>query len=196
MGHAHRMQIAGGIYHLTSRGNDRAPLYRDQPDYDAFGRMLEKVCDTYEWHCHAYCFMPNHYHLIAETTQPNLAAGMHVLNLSYARWSNWRHHRSGHVFERPYHDELITRDSHLLEAYRYVALNPVRAGLCAGPAGWPWTSYRATAGAESAPGFLRIERVRGCFAWAKGDGAAEFEQFVCAGLVSMNLAAAAYTNRP
>jgi putative transposase len=195
MAEAHRTQIPGGLYHLTSRGNDRAPLYHDEPDYVAFERTFAKVCDRYEWECHAYCVMPNHYHLIVETPEANLAAGMHVLNLSYARWFNWRHGCTGHVFQGPYRDALITEEPHLLECYRYVALNPVRARLCADPADWPWASYRATAGVEPAPPFLQVERVRGFFSWSKSDGTAEFEQFVRAGLTSMNLAAVAYSNR-
>src|SRR5205807_2200136 len=149
-----RIQVAGATYHITSRGNDRAPLYRDEPDYVAFERMLAKVCPTFEWGCHGFCLMPNHYHLMVETPDANLATGMQVLNLSYARWFNWRHGCVGHVFQGPYHAELITEEPHLLECYRYLALNPVRAGLCADPAHWPWTSYRATAGTEPAPRFL------------------------------------------
>jgi putative transposase len=191
MSYLHRIQIPGGLYHVTSRGNDRATLYYDEPDYASFMRTLAKVCERYAWGCHAYCVMPNHYHLIVETPEANLAAGMHVLNLSYARWFNWRHAHVGHVFQGPYRDQLITTESHLLEAYRYVALNPVRARLVAGPSEWPWTSYRATAGTEPAPSFLRLERVRSFFAWTKSDGTDEFARFVSAGLIRLELAAGA-----
>jgi putative transposase len=189
-----RVHVPGGLYHVTTRGNNRAPLYHDEPDYTAFERTFAKVCTRYEWACHAYCLMPNHYHLVVETPEPNLGAGMHVLNLSYARWFNWRHSCIGHVFEAPYRDNPITEEPHLLQTYRYVALNPVRARLCSTPEDWPWTSYRATAGIEPAPSFLRTDRVRGFFAWSESDGTAEFQQFVCAGLTSLNLAAAAYSN--
>ena len=114
------------------------------------------------------------------------------------------HHVSGAVitdrvlgeygFEAPYRDNPVTEEPHLLQTYRYVALNPVRARLCSTPEDWPWASYRATAGIEPAPPFLRIDRVRGFFAWSESDGTAEFQQFVCAGLTSLNLAAAAYSN--
>ncbi len=190
-----RVHVPGGIYHVTSRGNDRAPLYYDEPDYVAFERMLANVAGRCEWTCHAFCLMPNHYHLVIETPEPNLAAGMHVLNLSYARWFNWRHAHVGHVFESPYRDNPISGEAHLLQTYRYVALNPVRARLCDAPEDWPWSSYRATAGLEPAVPFLQIDRVRRFFAWAESDGRAEFCAFVRAGLASLNLAAAAYSAR-
>jgi hypothetical protein len=93
--------------------------------------------------------MTNHYHLIVQTTEPNLSQAMHHLNGSYARWFNRRNGHRGHVFERRFHAAAIESDWHLLEACRYVVLNPVRAGLARAPAEWAWSSYRATVGLAS-----------------------------------------------
>ena len=100
--------------------------------------------------------MGNHYHLVVETPEPTLAAGMHLINGSFAQYYNYRHRRTGHLFEARYHSELITTEAHLLETYRYVVLNPVRAGLCEHPEDWPWSSYRALAGIGEGVSFLDV----------------------------------------
>ena len=86
MGRVHRLQIAGGFYHVISRGNTRSSIFKDTGDYVAFLRQLEKTVERFEWLCHGFCLMPNHDHLIVETPEPNLGAGMQVFNLSYARF--------------------------------------------------------------------------------------------------------------
>jgi REP element-mobilizing transposase RayT len=184
-----RIEVAGGFHHVMSRGNQRAPIFLDELDYVAFLRRLSKVIERFEWLCHGFCLMPNHYHLLIETPHPNRGAGMHVLNLSYARHFNWRHGHVGHVFQGPYTTVHITRDAHLMELSRYLAMNPVRAGLVADPADWPWSSYRATAGLEHSPPYLHVDRMRAYFAWARSDGTDEFRDFVAAASVTLALAA-------
>jgi hypothetical protein len=114
---------------------------------------------------------------------------MMVLNGSYARHFNSRNGRVGHVFQGPYTTVLVTRDAHLMELSRYMAMNPVRAGLAADPAGWPWSSYRPTAGLERVPPYLRVDRVRSFFGAAGSRGADEFREFVDAANASLDLAA-------
>ncbi|HZR95682.1 MAG TPA: transposase [Gaiellaceae bacterium] len=155
------------LAHVTNRGNNRAPIYRDSVDYLTFLRMLADVVAVRGWTRHAYCLMPNHYHLLIECPETDLARGMHLLNGRYARRFNQRHGRTGHLFQGPYDVESVTRDEHLLEACRYIVLNPVRAGLCALPSEWPWSSYHE----EQTP--LVTEMI--------GDRAA-YEAFVLAGL--------------
>jgi REP-associated tyrosine transposase len=87
--------------------------------------------------------MPNHYHLLIEYEAGNLGRGMQLLNGRYSRRFNERHGRVGHLFQGRYRIEPVTRDAHLLEACRYIVLNPVRAGLCSSPGEWPWSSYAA-----------------------------------------------------
>jgi putative transposase len=79
-----------------------------------------------------------------------------------ARGSAYRHR--GHVFRGRYGSRLIERESHLLEVFRYVFLNPVRAGICRSPRQYRWSSYRATLGLEPVPGFLTIEPILELFA--------------------------------
>lgn len=104
----------------------------------------------YGWVCFEYCLMGNHFHLVLQTPAPTLARGMQFLNGEYASYVNDVHNREGHLFGRRYSSTLIEHDGHLLEACRYVVLNPVRAGLCAFPEEWQWSSYAGTAGIRRA----------------------------------------------
>jgi REP element-mobilizing transposase RayT len=149
-----RPQIAAGIYHVATRGVRKQPIYDDQLDRQAFLGLIGEVVERYGWRCYAYCLMGNHYHLLAETPQPTISDGMCRLNGLYARRFNARHGFDGHLFEKRFHAELVERDEHLLEVARYIVLNPVRAGICASPADWPWSSFRAVAGYERPLRFL------------------------------------------
>jgi REP element-mobilizing transposase RayT len=122
------------------------------------------------WICLAYCLMANHYHVILQLTEPNLSIGMHRLNWLYALRFNERHGHVGHLFESRFHSRTIDTTGHLLGALAYVVLNPVRAGLCADPADWDWSSFRSTAGLERCPGFLAAARVRKLFGRGSSGG--------------------------
>jgi len=169
-GRIHPVPIADGIYHVTNRGNDRRAIFDDELDYLDFIRQLAKVVDACGWLCHSFCLMPNHYHLLVETPQPNLGDGMHLLNGRYARRFNARHERVGHLFQGPYRAEAVERDEHLLEVCRYVVLNPVRAGLVERAERWPWSSY----GSDFS--FVERETTRRLFGSDE-----EFRAFVAAG---------------
>jgi putative transposase len=90
--------------------------------------------------------MHNHYHLLVRTPEPNLGAGMHRLNGHYARDFNRRYGRTGHLWERRYHSVLLCEDAHLAQTVGYIALNPVRAGICERPDQWRWSAHRGLAG--------------------------------------------------
>ena len=174
MSQKHRVEIPGGIFHITARGNAQAEIFRDAIDYLEFLRKLALVVAEARWLCHAYCLLPNHYHLLVETPEPTLAFGMHRLNGRYARWFNRRANRVGHVVQGPYYAEPVSGDEHLLELFRYIALNPVSAGLCSDPAEWRWSSYAATIGLADAPSFLTLDLARSLF------GTAGLRSFVAA----------------
>ena len=152
-----RLQIAGGLYNVGTRGVRRTRIYWNGEHYEMFERLLADVVQRHGWFCHTYCLMPNHYHLLAETPLPNLSDGMQRLNSKYAQWFNSEHGLSGHVFERRFYSKVVESIYHLLELARYVVLNPVRAGLCDDPGEWVWSSYRALVGEADPPPFLTTD---------------------------------------
>jgi putative transposase len=178
-----RFQPAGGYFHVTTRGNRREPIYLDDRDRGRFLSLFAETSSRFGWRCHGYCLIPNHYHLVVETPTKSLSAGMHLLNGTYARWFNWRHDYDGHVFARRFRSRVIESTWHLLEVFRYVALNPVRAGLCADPAQWRWGSYRAVLGLSSCPSFLAAGDVLGHFAPRRSEARRYFAEFVAEGLL-------------
>lgn len=149
-----RIQFPGALYHITSRGDGREIIYLDDRDRTVFLGVLKHVCARFNWVCHGYCLMPNHYHLLVETPDANLALGMRQLNGMYTQRFNRRHGRVGHVFQGRYHAVVVQKESHLLEVARYIVLNPVRAGLARSARSWRWSSYRATAGLANPPAWL------------------------------------------
>jgi REP element-mobilizing transposase RayT len=179
-----RTELAGGVFHVTMRGNARATIFHHDHDYDVFLRMLRTTVETFEWLLHSWCVLPNHFHRLVETPHTNLGRGMLVLNGSYARRYNAKFDRVGHVFQTPYRSKLVATDEHFTEAVRYIANNPVRAKLCARAADWSWGSYRATSGLEPKPPFLTTERIVAVFG-----SAADLAAFVDAKAMSLNVVA-------
>jgi putative transposase len=172
-----RRELAGGIHHVTARGNNRERVFVDRADRLLFLRLLAGVVRDLDWSCLTYCLLDNHFHLLVLTRTPTLAVGMRRLNGEYARRFNLRHRRAGHVWERRYHAVLLERDAHLLEVVRYIALNPVRAGLCDSADEWPWSAHPALAGL--APhGLVAASETLALFADDGGDGRRRYQDFV------------------
>jgi len=153
-----RIEYSGALYHITSRGNGKAMIFLDDSDMHKFLDTLEICTKAFNFICHGYCIMGNHYHLLIETPDANLSAGIHRLNSVYAQYFNKQHDRVGHVFQGRFKAILVQRDNYLLELCRYIVLNPVRAGIVNHPAEYKWSSYCHTVGtaAKSNP-FLTID---------------------------------------
>lgn len=158
-----RPQVEGGIYHLTSRGVRKLPLFVDDEDRLTYTALLNKVVRRFGWIVHLYCLMPNHVHLLVETPQANVSGAVQWFHGRYAEHVNQRYGFEGHVFDRRFHSVLVEREGHLLEAVRYIAMNPVRAGLSAEPEWFAWSSYRELNGL-SAPTCTSVEWILECFA--------------------------------
>ncbi len=141
-----RGDVPAGIYHVNTRGAGPMPIFRDDDDRTLFCVQLVRTIVRMEWICRAFCFMTTHYHLVLDVPANTLQPGMQRLNGLYARAFNLRHGRNGHLFGERYFDASVETDEHFHEAVRYVAINPVEAGLCATPSDWVWSSYRDAVG--------------------------------------------------
>jgi putative transposase len=141
-----RPQVAGGIYHLVSRGVRKLPVFTDDGSRRQFLRLLNETLGRYEWELHSWCLMTNHFHMLVTTVEPTVSEGMQYLNGCYAQWFDWRHGYEGHVFERRFWSKLVEDDWHFFETARYIILNPVRARLCPTAEDWEWSSYRQLVG--------------------------------------------------
>jgi len=177
-----RIEFAGALYHVTARGDRQEPVYEDDEDRRSFLGILGTVVEDFNWRCHAYCLMGNHYHLLVETPDGNLAKGMRQLNGVYTQWSNRRHRRVGHLFQGRYKAILVDKDSYLLELCRYVVLNPVRAGMVKSPRQWRWSSHRAMLGVEGGPKWLLVEALLAQFARGLTAARERYERFVAQGM--------------
>jgi putative transposase len=177
-----RIEYPGAVYHVTSRGNEKKPIFKDDQDRENFLNSLQHVNKRYHWICHAYCLMTNHYHLMIETPDGNLSLGMRQLNGVYTQLFNKRHGRTGHLFQGRYKAILIQKDSHLLEVSRYVVLNPVRARMAAKPDDWKWSSYLATAGRTTPHPGLTVDWVLDQFGRQRSKAEKEYRQFVSWGI--------------
>lgn len=176
-----RIEFAGALYHITSRGDRREDIYLDDEDRERFLEVFAEVCERHQWGCHAYCLMSNHYHLLVETREATLSKGMRQLNGVFTQRFNRRHHRVGYVFQGRYKAILVDKDSYLLELARYIVLNPVRAGMRRSARDWPWSSYRATAGFGEVPAWLTVDWLLSAFGRQRGPAMEACRRFVSEG---------------
>lgn len=136
---------------MTSRTVRRLPLFHSERDAGAYLALLDATTrDVAEWTILAYCLMPNHVHYVVDAAVDDVSKLMRYVNGCYAQRFNREHGLRGHLFQDRFHATAILNQPHLIESIRYVTLNPVRSGMCASPANWRWSSYRAWMGSAPA----------------------------------------------
>ena len=177
-----RIEFPGALYHVTSRGNARQRVFRDDEDRETFLATLAWVVERFGWRCHAYCLMDNHVHLLIETPLPNLSRGMRQLNGVYTQRFNRRHRKVGHLFQGRFKAILVEKEGYLLELARYIVLNPVRAKMVKTPERYPWSSYRAMVGLAPVPPALTTEWVLEQFASTRAIARRRYTKFVHDGI--------------
>lgn len=177
-----RIEFPGAVYHITSRGNEKKEIFRNDHDREDFLNILQRIVSRYNWLCHAYCLMDNHYHLLIETPDGNLSIGMRQLNGVYTQRFNKRQGRVGHLFQGRYKAVVLQKDSHLLEVCRYVVLNPLRARIVESPEQWLWSSYIATAGWKKPHVCLETDWILKQFASERKAAEIAYRKFVREGI--------------
>jgi len=154
---------AGATYHVGTRGVRRSPIAYDDFDRTWFFADLANIIGDLGWHCHAYCLMTNHYHLLLQTPEPDLSVGMFRLNQRHAMRVNRRHGFTGHVFEGRFFAEIVEDEPHFVGLARYIDQNPVRAGICRRAELWPWSGCAATLGLRPRAAFFDPSDVLAAF---------------------------------
>ena len=173
--------VAPGIRHLGVSAAGSAAYFLDDVDRAIWLRLFVMTASRYSWRCLAVCLLTTHWHAIIETPDSSLASGMHRLVGGYTRRFNDRHVRAGYLVRTRYWSKRKDDGPALLEAFRYVARNPVAAGLADRPEDWRWSSYGTTVGVsevfafvDAAPvlgefGASRAEQIRGLRRFIEGD---------------------------
>ena len=151
--------MAGGVYHVTTRGWERRDVVRDDEDRAAWFRLLDRVALRFHWRVYAWALMRNHWHLFLATPEPNLSRGMHDLNSGYATLYNRRYRRYGALFQGRFKAIVVQEEGYGWTLSRYVHLNPVRAGAVERPDQYRWSSYRHYLDPKDAPSWLDWETV-------------------------------------
>jgi len=142
-------------------------------------RFLARAIVRHRWHCLAYCLMGNHVHLLVETPDANLGTGMQSLHGGYAQRINQRYGTKGALFESRYGSVRMESDAQLWMTIRYIALNPIEAGLCAHPEKYEWSSYGAVI-RRNPPPFLSYDRLLSCLSVGGGDALENYRELVAA----------------
>ena len=158
-----RVEYAGALYHVMDRGDRSEAIFRDDGDRELFLRTLGQTCERTGWRVHAYVLMNNHYHILLETLEPNLSAGMHWLQSAYTIRHNVKHGLKGHLFQGRYKAIPVDgRDGlYFRTVSDYIHLNPARAGLVGERLlDFRWSSFPALVGApRNRPRWLCAEWV-------------------------------------
>ncbi len=205
-----RLNMPGGYYHVTSRGNERREIFSGDEEREKFLGYLPEWMTRYRLRLHAYVLMANHYHLLLETEEGNLSGAMQWLNTSYAQWYNRKHRRAGHLLQGRFTGILVDWPAWGLELSRYLHLNPVRVahlglgkdrrrqarrGVVPSASGqqvnerlqclngYRWSSYGAYVGSREKPEWLTCQSLWKRMGGARRQAARAYRKYVEQGVL-------------
>lgn len=145
-----RLIVAGMPCHIIQRGHNRSACFNSAADYRLYLKILEEQADSHQCAVHAYVLMTNHIHLLVTPEHSDgISMLMRYLNQKYVRYFNRRYERTGSLWEGRFKSCIIETDRYLLACYRYIEMNPVRAGMVNDPADYQWSSYMVNAGSRT-----------------------------------------------
>ncbi len=186
-----RIEYAGAIYHITSRGIDRREIFRDAKDYEHFVQLLKEGADFYKVEVLAYCLMPNHFHFLLSTKKPNLSRFMQRMNTAYTRYFNYKYKRVGPLMQGRYKALLVGSPEYIVTLSRYIYLNPVKVKLVAKKSqvdqelllkGYKWSSYAGVLNPKKRSRYFQCERVLEFIGGDNEAGRKRYEAYVLAGI--------------
>lgn len=172
-----RLHIPGGLYHVTLRGNDRQTLFFDADDRRRWESLIDEGLKRHRHRIHAYCWMTNHIHMAIQCHELPLSRFMGFIASQYARSTNKKMNRSGHLFERRHRAILVQTDAYLKELVRYIHLNPLRAGMVDAIADYQWCSHRAYLN-NNPPGWLTLNWVWSAFGESLVEARHQYDRFM------------------
>jgi len=176
-----RIEIAGGLYHVITRGNNRGRIFRSNEDHQRFLGLLNKQKAKRPFYLYAYCLMPNHLHLLIEMIEDPISRIMQALLTAYSRYHNRKYKKVGHLFQGRYKGILCQTDSYLAELVRYIHLNPVRAKIVRWPKDFAYSGHLTYLGLEGSR-LVDTEPVLRYFGANKKLAIERYSQFVNAAL--------------
>lgn len=177
MPRAPRIHVADGIYHVMLRGNNRQAVFFNDSDRRYWTQLLAEGIDRYRCRIHAYCWMTNHVHMAVQVSELPLGDMVRWVASQYARATNKREAKSGHLFERRYRSNIVDTDAYLLQLVRYIHLNPVAANLVNHAVLYPWSSHRAYLDLHRST-LLTTETVLSCFGGTHRQAIAAYRKFM------------------
>jgi len=158
-----RIDYPGAFYHVMNRGLEYRTIYRDKTDYDRFLKIIHKAHLRFGVILHAYCLMPNHYHLLLETPKGHLSRALKHIDGVYTQGFNRKPKRVGPLFQGRFKSILVDMDTYALQVSRYIHLNPVKAHLCEAPEKYPYSSMAAFIGRRDPGDDLETKFILGYF---------------------------------
>ncbi|MCX6356878.1 MAG: transposase [Candidatus Aureabacteria bacterium] len=186
-----RIEYPGAWYHVTSRGNGRGKIFRDDKDRKRFLEALEESIERFKVEVHCYVLMSNHFHFLLRTLEANLSRFMQRFNTAYTTYYNLRHHRAGHLYQGRFKAIVVEADEYLKELSRYLHLNPVRLKkykeLTVEGKGkilkeYKWSSLPGYVGLMERDEFVTYGTVLGYMGGDTKEGKKRYRDFVISGL--------------
>jgi putative transposase len=172
-----RIELAGGIHHVIAKSPSGRLLFVDDRSRRLYLQLIAREVRERGWKPLTYCLLTNHLHVLVLTPSPDLGLGFKRINEDFARYVNRARDESGHVFGERFYNRLVLSDRHAVGCLRYIARNPVAAGICNDADEWPWSAHPALAGLVSPPEWLDIRAAHRLLG-PDGRGRADYRRLV------------------
>ena len=175
------VHFPGALYHITARGNNQEKIFLQSKDYEKYLKRIKEVKEKFPLKLYAYCFMPNHVHLLVEAKKVPVSRIMQALQTGHAMYFNKKYNHLGHVFQGRYFWFLVEKENYLLELLRYIHLNPVRAKIVDEVEDYLWSSYREYISGEKKP-LVEKKEILEYFSGSPVKAVGKFKGFIQAGI--------------